>query len=119
MKLNEAIRDHQEVRDLLKRYIARETPQTGLGLFNIGRDTSCPLGEWMYRSKTIHSLAELPEFQHLIMVHQNFHGLAYAVLTLALNHKNDEALALLDGAYTVVEAELIGAIQALGATQQD
>lgn len=118
MKFSEAVQQHQEVRVLLSRYIVRETA-TSMGLFTVGRDISCPLGEWLHKNRNVHGVCDLPAFQALSLVHQSFHGVAYEVLRLAMVQKTEEATALLNGAYGVVEKELIEAILSMSDAQQD
>ena len=108
MKFSEAVTQHQEVRVLLSRYIIREAA-TSMGLFTVGRDMSCPLGEWLYKHRT----NATPEFQRLVLVHQSFHSIAYDVLKLAMNRREDEAMGLLNGPYAAIEKELIEAILTL------
>lgn len=116
MNIDESIRTHTEVRDLLRSYMARSAAHS-MGLFAIGRAVSCPLGEWIHKHRVI--LAGLPEYQTLVVVHQEFHVVAHEVLKLAMAGKNDEATALLEGQYADAEAALGVALRALGDTQQD
>lgn len=71
------------------------------------------MGEWIYKRERT-KIAETKEFQSLVEAHRLFHLCAYGVLKLILDGKNEEAMTLLDGAYTVLELRLLEAILDLG-----
>ena len=112
MRLSEALGDHREIRNRLRRFIMKE-PDNHLRLFGVGRDTTCPFGDWICKQQG-KPLAESDEFKAMAVMHQSFHSIALSVLKLGVANRKEEAFALLDGPYAMLERQLVEAILNLG-----
>ena len=110
--LSDAIDDHQKYRDRLMKYIMRE-PTNAMDLFAMTKDSNCELGEWLYKHRA-KLITQTPEYQTLQEIHHEFYLELGRTLKLGMENKRDEALALLDGSYAMLESKLIEAIINLG-----
>ena len=110
--LSDAIDDHQKFRDRLMKYIKRE-PTNALDLFAMTKDSNCELGWWLSKHRT-KPIALTPEYQALQEIHHEFHLELGKTMKLGMENKQEEALALLNGSYAVLESRLTEALLNLG-----
>ncbi len=89
-----ALEAHAKWKMRLKEYIEGRS-NAALTVETIGRDDQCVLGKWL-RGEGKAQFGQLPEFQKLVDLHQDFHTCAAGVLATAQDGNPQEALEQLE-----------------------
>ncbi len=84
MDFDKAILAHRHWKERLNQYLA--APDRSLSAAEVGEDTRCELGKWLYGEGT--KFSRLPEYEHLRTEHARFHKAAADVIRKADSGKN-------------------------------
>jgi methyl-accepting chemotaxis protein len=113
MNFDDAIKAHADWKTKLRQYL--QHPDHSLKSAEVGVDSKCALGQWIYGEGKKYS--SLPEFSKLKSEHQRFHKAAGAVITKAdsgVNQAEEVALGS-KSEYSAASSSVVSAIMAMKA----